>query len=221
MSILTSPASEESTIVAEQFDDIDQQRSAAQLGMWIFLATEVLFFGGLFLSYTVYRFTYGHIFVEASRKLDVVLGGTNTAVLLISSLLMASAVRAAKLDQRRMLVGLLIGTALLGCVFMTIKAVEYHKDLVDHLVPGRHFEWHGADPQNAELFFWIYFAMTGLHAIHVTAGIGILLVLALLAWRGKFSHGNHNTIEIAGLYWHFVDIVWVFLFPLLYLVGHR
>jgi len=221
MPILISPASDESAIVAEQFDDIKQQRSAAQLGMWIFLATEVLFFGGLFLSYTVYRFTYGNVFVEASRRLDVILGGTNTAVLLISSLLMAFAVRAAKLDQRRILAGLLIGTALLGCVFMSIKGVEYHKDFVDHLVPGRHFEWRGADPRNAQLFFWIYFAMTGLHAIHVTVGIGVLLVLALLASLAKFSHGNHNTIEIAALYWHFVDIVWVFLFPVLYLVGHR
>jgi cytochrome c oxidase subunit 3 len=227
MPTLTSPAFEgkarspNAPLVAQQFDDIEQQRDAAKLGMWIFLATEVLFFGGLFLGYTIYRFTYGQIFVETSRKLEVVLGGTNTAVLLISSLLMAFAVRAAKLDQRRMLTWLLIGTALLGCLFMSIKAVEYHKDYVDHLVPGRQFEWHGADPQNAQLFFWIYFAMTGLHAIHVTAGIGIMLVLALLAWLGKFSHGNHNTVEIAGLYWHFVDIVWVFLFPLLYLVGHR
>jgi len=220
MPISTLPVSEQATVY-EQFDDIEQQREAAKLGMWIFLATEVLFFGGLFLSYTVYRFTYGHVFVETSRKLDVFLGGTNTAVLLVSSLLMALAVRAAKLDQTRMLTGLLLGTALLGCVFMSIKAVEYHTDYVEHLVPGKHFEWHGADPQNAELFFWIYFAMTGLHAIHVTVGIGVILVLALLAWLGKFSHGNHNTVEIAGLYWHFVDIVWVFLFPLLYFVGHR
>ncbi len=221
MPILTSPVSEESAIVAEQFDDIDQQRSAAQLGMWIFLATEVLFFGGLFLSYTVYRFTYGDVFVEASRRLDVVLGGTNTAVLLVSSLLMALAVRAAQLDRRRLLVQLLLGTALLGLVFMSIKAVEYHKDYVEHLIPGTHFRWTGADPRNAELFFWLYFGMTGLHAIHVTAGIGVLLVLAVLAWRGKFAAGNYNPVEISGLYWHFVDIVWVFLFPLLYLVGHR
>jgi cytochrome c oxidase subunit 3 len=220
MPTLTSPVSEDA-FVGQQFDDIEQQRDAAKPGMWIFLATEVLFFGGLFLGYTIYRFTYGHIFVETSRKLDVVLGGTNTAVLLISSLLMAFAVRAAKLDQRRILTGLLIGTALLGCVFMSIKGVEYHKDYVDHLVPGSSFAWRGADAGNAELFFWIYFAMTGLHAIHVTVGIGIMLVLALLAWLGKFSRGNHNTVEIAGLYWHFVDIVWVFLFPLLYLVGHR
>ena len=219
MSISISPASE--PFVGEQFDDIEQQRDAAKLGMWIFLATEVLFFGGLFLGYTIYRFTYGHVFVEASRKLDVLIGGTNTAVLLISSLLMAFAVRAAKLDQRRALVGLLAGTALLGCVFMSLKAVEYHKDYVDHLVPRMGFKWEGTDPGNAELFYWIYFAMTGLHAIHVTVGIAIMLVLALLAWLGKFAHGNHNAVEIAGLYWHFVDIVWVFLFPLLYLVGHR
>ena len=219
MSTLISPASE--PLVAEQFDDIDQQRDAAKLGMWIFLATEVLFFGGLFLGYTIYRFTYGQVFVETSRKLDVILGGTNTAVLLISSLLMAFAVRVAKLDQRRTLVWFLLGTAFLGCVFMSIKAVEYHKDFIEHLVPGRHFQWHGFDPQNAQLFFWIYFAMTGLHAIHVTVGIGVLLVLTLLAWRGKFAHGNYNPVEITGLYWHFVDIVWVFLFPLLYLVGHR
>ena len=221
MPILTSPLSDESAFVAEQFDDIEQQRDAAKLGMWIFLASEVLFFGGLFLSYTIYRFTYGHVFMETSRRLDVLLGGTNTAVLLVSSLLMAFAVRAAQLDQRRALVRLLLGTALLGCVFMSIKMVEYHKDYVEHLVPGTHFEWTGADPSNAELFFWIYFAMTGLHAIHVTVGIGVLLVLALLASRGKFSGGNYNAIEIGGLYWHFVDVVWVFLFPLLYLVGHR
>src|SRR5438045_9294939 len=155
-------------LVGQQFDDIEQQREAAKLGMWIFLATEVLFFGGLFLGYTIYRFTYGQVFVETSRKLDVVLGGTNTAVLLISSLLMALAVRAAKLDQRRILTWLLIGTALFGCVFMSIKGVEYHKDYVDHLVPGRHFEWHGADSQNAQIFFWTYFAMTELEAIQVT-----------------------------------------------------
>src|SRR5204863_7773399 len=202
MSTLTSPASEDA-FVAQQFDDIEQQREAAKLGMWIFLATEVLFFGGLFLGYTIYRFTYGQIFVHTSRKLDVLLGGTNTAVLLISSLLMAVAVRAAKLDQRRMLTWLLIGTALFGCVFMSIKGVEYNKDYVDHLVPGRHFEWHGADPHNAELFYWIYFAMTGLHAMHVTVGFGIMLVLALLGWLGKLSHGNHHSVEVDASLWHF------------------
>ena len=220
MPTLTSPVSEDA-FVGQQFDDIEQQRDAAKLGMWIFISTEMLFFGGLFLGYTVYRFVYGHVFVEASHKLDALIGGTNTAVLLISSVLMAFAVRASKLDQRRVLTWLLLGTALLGCLFMLLKGIEYHKDYLDHLVPRMGFKWEDAHPGNAELFYWIYFAMTGLHAIHVTVGIGILLVLALLAWRRKFSDGNHNPVEIAGLYWHFVDIVWCFLFPLLYLVGHR
>ena len=207
-------------VVAEQFDDIQQQHSAAKLGMWIFLATEVMFFGGLFLAYTVYRFTYGHVFVLASRHLDDVFGGVNTAVLLFSSLLMALAVRAAELGRRKQLVRLLLATALFGILFMTIKGFEYRKDFVEHLVPRFDFRWDGPDAANAELFFWIYFALTGLHAIHVTVGIVLILVLALFASAGKFSQ-NFMPVEITGLYWHFVDIVWVFLFPLLYLAGHR
>ena len=207
--------------VAEQFDDLEQQHDAAKFGMWVFLATEVMFFGGLFLGYTVYRFIYCQVFAQASRHLDDVFGGVNTAVLLCSSLVMALAVRTAQLGQKRLLVRLLLVTAFFGLVFMTIKGFEYRKDFVDHLVPGANFRWSGTDPRNAELFFWIYFAMTGLHAIHVTVGIGVLLVFALLAWRGKFSGGNYMPVEIVGLYWHFVDIVWIFLFPLLYLAGHR
>jgi len=220
MPTLISPVPEHA-IVAQQFDDIDQQRSAAELGMWIFLATEMLFFGGLFLAYTVYRFIYGHIFAETSRHLDAVIGGTNTAVLLVSSLFMALAVRAAGLGHRRTLIRFLLATAFLGLVFMSLKAIEYRKDFVEHLLPGTHFQWHGADPGNAEVFFWIYFAMTGLHAIHVTVGIFLLITFAVLAWLGKFSRGKSSAVEVLGLYWHFVDIVWVFLFPLLYLVGHR
>jgi cytochrome c oxidase subunit 3 len=208
-------------LVAEQFDDLEQQTEAAKLGMWIFLATEIMFFGGLFLGYTVYRFVYGHVFVEASHRLNASLGGINTAVLLLSSLCMALAVRAAQLKQRRHLVRLLLVTAFLGLIFMSIKALEYRTDYVEHLIPGLDFKWSGRDPRNAALFFWLYFAMTGLHGIHVVVGIFVLLTLAWLASRGKFTRGNSNAIEIAGLYWHFVDIVWVFLFPLLYLVGHR
>lgn len=208
-------------LVAEQFDDIEQQREAAKLGMWIFLATEVLFFGGLFLAYTVYRFTYGEIFAQASRQLDVVVGGINTAVLLFSSLLMALAVRAAELGQRKSLVRLLVATSTLGLVFMAMKGFEYHKDFVEHLIPGAHFYWEGPERANAELFFWIYFGMTGLHAIHVTVGIGLVFIFAMLARFGRFAHGNYVPVEVLGLYWHFVDIVWIFLFPLLYLVGHR
>jgi cytochrome c oxidase subunit 3 len=208
-------------LLHEQFDNIEQQRDAAKLGMWIFLATEVLFFGGLFLGYTIYRFMYGQAFAEASLKLNATLGGTNTAILLISSFIMAFAVRAAKLKQRGALIGFLAIAAFLGTLFLSIKGFEYHKDFLDHLIPGTHFVWPGNDRHNAELFFWLYFAMTGLHAIHLTVAIGVIVVLALLAWRGKFDGGNHNTIVVAGLYWDFVDMIWVFLFPLLYLVGHR
>ncbi len=134
---------------------------------------------------------------------------------------MALAVRASQLSRRGHLVWLLLAIALLGLLFTGIKGLEYYKDFTDHLVPGSGFHWHEANPQAAEIFFYLYFAMTGLHAIHVTIGIVVMLVLALLAQRGRFENGNYMTIEIAGLYWHFVDIVWVFLFPLLYLAGHR
>ena len=217
---MTSPVSEHA-IVAEQFDDVEQQRDAVKLGMWIFLATEVLFFGGLFLSYTIYRFNYGSVCMVASNKLNPILGGTNSAILLISSFVMAFAVRAARLRQRRTLVGYLLLTAFLGALFLSIKGFEYHKDFLDHLVPGTNFAWSGPDAHNAELFFWLYFGMTGLHAIHLTIGIGVVLVLSLFAWRRKSEDGNYNAFVMAGLYWDFVDIIWLFLFPLLYLAGHR
>lgn len=174
---------------AEHFDDIGQQRDAAKLGMWIFLATEVMFFGGLFLAYTVYRYTYGQVFAQASRHLDDVVGGMNTAVLLFGSLLMALAVRATEFGQKKLLVRLLLATAFFGFVFMAMKGFEYHKDFVECLIPGMNFQWDGPDARNAELFFWIYFGMTGLHAIHVVVGIGLLIVFALLARRDKFPAG--------------------------------
>jgi len=207
--------------LAEQFDDVEQQRETAKLGMWVFLATEVLFFGGLFLSYTVYRFLNPTAFAAASRHTEVILGGANTAVLLFSSTLMALAVRAAKLGRRRELIRLLLSTAFFAVVFMGIKGFEYYKDITDHLVPGVNFQWHEPNRGAAELFWWLYWAMTGLHAIHVTVGVCLMLVLAVLARRGRFDGGNYMAVDNAGLYWHFVDIVWVFLFPLLYLAGHR
>jgi cytochrome c oxidase subunit III len=226
MSISISPASRSEpdwrhAFIAEQFDDFAQQRGAAQLGMWVFLATEVLFFGGLFLGYTVFRSLYPRDFAAASHHTEVLIGGTNTAILLFSSTLMALAVRAAELRNQKQLVWLLLGTALFGIIFMVLKGVEYHKDWIDHLVPVLNFEWHQPNPEHAQIFFWLYFAMTGLHAIHVTVGIFLMLILALLARAGKFTTGHFTPVEIAGLYWHFVDIVWIFLFPILYLAGHR
>ena len=215
--------SEAASLVAEQFDGLAQQHRKRTCFHRGSLATEVLFFhGGLFLSYTVYRYSFPSVFAAAaSRHTEVILGGANTAILLFSSTLMALAVRAAQLTRRKPLIWFLLGTAFFGIVFMVVKGFEYHKDFVDHLVPGTAFQWHEANPQAAEIFFWLYFATTGLHAIHVTIGIVLMLVLALLAWRGTFQNGNYMPVEIAGLYWHFVDIVWVFLFPLLYLAGHR
>ena len=220
MSISISPASSQE-FVAEQFDDFAQQRSAAQLGMWVFLATEVLFFGGLFLGYTVFRSLYPRDFAAASHHTDVLIGGVNTAILLFSSTLMALAVRAAELRNQKQLIWLLLGTSFSGIIFMILKGVEYDKDWTGHLVPVLNFEWYQPNPRHAQIFFWLYFAMTGLHAIHVTVGIFLMLILALLARIGKFTTGHFTPIEIAGLYWHFVDIVWIFLFPLLYLAGHR
>ena len=221
MEIIESVTKPSPSLVAEHFDDLEQQRGAAQLGMWVFLATEVLFFGGLFLGYTVFRSAYPRDFAAASHRTQVLIGGINTAVLLFSSTLMALAVSAAELRNRKRLVWLLLGTAFFGLIFMILKGVEYHKDWTDHLVPVLNFEWHDANPGHVQIFFWLYFAMTGLHAIHVTVGIFVMLVLAMLARFGKFTTGHHTPVEIAGLYWHFVDIVWIFLFPLLYLAGHR
>jgi len=215
---LTEPSQ---SLVAQQFDNLEQQRGAAQLGMWVFLATEVLFFGGLFLAYTVFRSLYPRDFAAASHHTEVLIGGINTAILLFSSTLMALAVRAAELRNKRTLIRLLLATALFGIAFMILKGIEYHKDWTDHLVPVLNFEWHSPNPDHAQIFFWLYFAMTGLHAIHVTVGIFVMLSLALLARTGRFTTGNYTPIEIAGLYWHFVDVVWIFLFPLLYLAGHR
>src|ERR1043166_500799 len=221
MEVAESLARPPHSLVAEHFDDLEQQRSAAQLGMWVFLATEILFFGGLFLGYTVLRSEYPRDFAAASHHTEVLIGGINTAILLFSSTLMALAVRVAELRNRKQLIWLLLGTAFFGILFMVLKGFEYHKDWTDHLVPVFNFQWHEANPGHVQIFFWLYFAMTGLHAVHVTVGIFIMLILALLAWFGKFTTGHYTPVEIAGLYWHFVDVVWIFLFPLLYLAGHR
>jgi cytochrome c oxidase subunit 3 len=205
--------------LAEQFDDLEQQHEAATLGMWVFLVTEILFFGGLFVGYTVYRTAYPEAFREASHHLDILLGGINTAVLIGSSLTMALAVHSAQEGESRALVRFLLLTMALGSVFLGIKGTEYAHKYHEHLVPGLRFAYEGPHAGQVQLFLTFYFVMTALHALHLTAGIGLLGVLALLAWRGRFSPAYYAPIETGGLYWHFVDIVWIFLFPLLYLIG--
>ena len=202
------------------FGNLDEQKEASTLGMWLFLAQEVLFFGGLFLAYTVYRNLYYAGFAEASHHLNYVLGGANTAVLIFSSLTMALAVRAAQTGQpARTQVMWLVGTMFLGTVFLGVKVIEYADKFAHHIVPGPYFDksaW--THPAGVEQFYSLYFIMTGLHALHMIIGIPILAVIAWMAHRGKFSPAFHTPVEMVGLYWHFVDIVWIFLFPLLYLV---
>ncbi len=205
---------------AHQFDSAEHQHGAAQLGMWVFIAQEVLFFGGLFLVYTVYRFLYPAAFAQASHHLDVVLGCFNTAVLIGSSLTMALAVHGAQLGNRWTQVFFLLLTILLGCVFLGVKVIEYGQKFQEHLIPGPSFQFDG-DARHAQLFFSLYFVMTGLHALHMIIGIGVLGVLAWQAARGAYGSAYYSPVELTGLYWHFVDIVWIFLFPLLYLIGRH
>jgi cytochrome c oxidase subunit 3 len=216
---------------AHQFEDMAQQHDAGTFGMWSFLATEIMFFGGLFAAYTVYRYMYLNAFEAGSRLLDVKLGAINTAVLIGSSLTMALAVRAAQTNKRKALAIFLVLTMVLGATFLGIKFVEYAHKWEHGLVPGLHFSpdsgdllnfqhWHAGVPQ-VELFLCFYFFMTAMHALHMIIGLGIMSVMLVKALHGRFSAGYYSPIEVSGLYWHFVDIVWIFLFPLLYLIGGR
>ena len=207
--------------LAHHFDSLAQQTEATTLGMWVFLVTEVLFFGGLFATYMIYRSWYPDAFAAASHELDVVLGTTNTVVLITSSLTMALAVHAAQLGQRKLLMTFLILTMILGGVFLGIKSVEYYHKFVEHHIPGPGFQFEKEYFRHAQIFFSLYFVMTGLHAIHMIIGIGIMLVMLWWSWNGTITAEYSSPIEISGLYWHFVDIVWIFLFPLLYLIGRH
>jgi cytochrome c oxidase subunit 3 len=207
--------------LAHHFDSLDQQKEASTLGMWVFLVTEVLFFGGLFVAYCVYRNWYPDAFAAASHELDVTLGTINTAVLITSSLTMALGVRAAQLGQRRLLMIFLVATMILGAAFLGIKGVEYYHKFAEHHVPGPAFQFEKEHFRHAQIFFSLYFVMTGLHALHMIIGIGIMLVMLWWARRGTITAEYYAPIEISGLYWHFVDIVWIFLFPLLYLIGRH
>jgi cytochrome c oxidase subunit 3 len=202
----------------EQFEEMPQQKEAATLGMWAFLATEVLFFGAMFLSYIVYRHTYPQAFAEASHHTIVLFGTVNTAILLTSSLTMALAVHAARENNISWLFRFLAITIAFALAFLAVKGLEYHDDLKEHLWPGAHFR---ADlPPQAQIFWVLYWMMTGVHAVHVTVGVGLLSVMAWMASRRKFSDTYYTPVEMTGLYWHFVDIIWIFLYPLLYLI-HR
>jgi cytochrome c oxidase subunit III len=285
-----------------QFDNMEQQREAGSIGMWAFLVQEVMFFGGLFMAYLLFRYKYPTAFAAGSNHLNVWWGFLNTLVLIASSLTMAMAVYCSQVGKQKALCGFIVLTMIFGSVFLGVKAIEY-KDKYDHnLIPfevgGLKFKWnemqwheakthgdtippevdavlkhhdqehstetkdgqHGEtktslpeskgalpieakekkfidshataaekkiyeDPhaweRKVQLFYWIYFSMTGLHALHMIVGLGIMAWLLWTAYKGRYSPEYHSPVEISGLYWHFVDIVWIFLFPLLYLLGRH
>jgi len=215
----------------------EQQREAGSFGMWLFLLTEIMFFGGLFFAYLLFRNWYYDAFVTASNQLSVPLGAANTAILITSGFFMALAVWAAEVRKKALLVVFLIFTIVFGLAFLGIKADEYHEKWEKHHIPGAGYdasefinpEAYGLHEkplapdaaQKTQMFFFLYFAMTGMHALHMVIGIGLLFWLLARAQRGDFSSGYVAPIENFGLYWHFVDIVWIFLFPLLYLINRH
>lgn len=219
------------------FETVEQQHEASSLGMWIFLLTEMMFFGALFAVYLVYRNWYSPAFVAGSHQLSVLAGGINTGILIISSLTMSMAVFSSETRNRRALMLWMTITLVLGTVFLCIKGYEWHDEWVRQHVPGLNFsvtDFIHADPaypaqaplaadmaERTQVFFSLYFAMTGLHALHMIIGIGLLLFLLFRARLGAYSEGHSAPIEYFGLYWHFVDLVWTFLFPLLYLVSRH
>jgi cytochrome c oxidase subunit 3 len=234
------PASQATTVELEahnpallhHFADAQQQKNAASLGMWLFLVTEIMFFGGMFCAYLVYRLAHFNAFAAGSQQLSIWLGATNTAVLLVSSLTVVLAVKAAEDGNRKQLVTYLIITVMLGLVFLGIKADEYAEKFEKHHVPGPTFQFTDTfddgtqkipvNPNEAQLYFSLYFAMTGMHALHMIIGCGLFTVLTVFAWKGHYTPAYFTPIENAGLYWHLVDIIWIYLFPLLYLISrHR
>ena len=209
----------------------EQQKDSANFGMWIFLGTEIMFFGGLFCAYLIYRGWYFPDFAAASKSINAALGATNTGVLICSSLTVVLAIWAAQTARRGLLLLMLALTMIFGVGFLGIKGIEYKDKFEEHHVPGAtfsfdHVEVPGhpgqyANPQHAQIFFALYFIMTGLHALHMIVGLGIFTWLFIKAWRGMFTPRYHTPLEIGGLYWHFVDIVWIYLFPLLYLIDRH
>ncbi len=221
------------------FETEEQQREAGSFGMWLFLLTEIMFFGGMFFAYLLYRNWYYEAFVVSSNQLSIPLGTANTAILITSGFFMALGVWAAEVRKRTILVVCLVLTTLFGIAFLGIKSVEYKEKWDLHHIPGASFDisqfvnppidaktGHATQPplspdmaQKTQIFFFLYFAMTGMHAVHMIIGIGVLFWLMWRAWNNEFSTGYVAPIENFGLYWHFVDIVWLFLFPFFYLIN--
>jgi len=219
------------------FETEEQQREAGSFGMWLFLLTEIMFFGGLFFAYLLYRNWYYPAFAVASVQLSVPLGAFNTVMLISSGFFMALGVWAAEVRKRELLVWMLVLTTFFGCVFLGVKVVEYKEKWEHHHIPGPSFSVaefvnpaaYGIDEKplapdmatHTQIFFFLYFAMTGMHALHMIIGIAILGVMIFRARAGAYTTGHVTFVENFGLYWHFVDIIWIYLFPLLYLISRH
>jgi len=205
--------------VAHHFSDAEQQRESAKLGMWVFLLTEILLFGGLFVAYAIYRAWNPDVFYNAHVHLNLTLGTLNTVVLITSSVTMALAIRSMQLGIKKQTMILLTVTLLLAAAFLVVKYFEYsHKFHLGQL-PGRFYTYKGIAGSNPHIFFSVYFLMTGLHAVHVIAGMTAISWMLFRTSRDQFSSAYYTPIEMTGLYWHLVDMIWIFIFPLLYLVG--
>jgi cytochrome c oxidase subunit 3 len=203
---------------AEQFDDLPQQHEAGRLGLWVFLVNEILFFGGFFTAYALMRLKYPQGFAAASRHTDLLLGSIESVLLLLSSFSVMLALRAIRLDRRRLSAAMLWLTALLGLGFLVLHGMEYADEFDEHLLPGPHFHFPGPLATQAQAFFFLYYAMTGFHGLHVAVGVALFPIYALQLHRGCYNAAHHPPLELAGLYWHLVETVWIFLFPLMYLV---
>ncbi|MFC2170730.1 cytochrome c oxidase subunit 3 family protein [Calditrichota bacterium] len=214
-----STSIEHPEFVQHHFTDAEQQRESAKFGMWIFLLTEVLFFGGLFCAYAIFRAWQPDMFYNAHKALNWRMGGLNTLVLITSSLTIALSIRAFQLDKIKQGIWLLWSTFILAGVFMVVKYFEYsHKFHLGQL-PGKFYHYNGIEGSNPHIFFSVYFTMTGLHGLHVLIGMGLILWLIIRASKGHFHSKYYNAVEVTGLYWHLVDMIWIYLFPLLYLIG--
>ena len=204
---------------AEQFGSYQAQQHAARLGMWIFIGTEILLFGGLFCAYAMYRTVYPEAFLASSRHMDVTIGTVNTFVLLVSSVFVALALAFIRRGRELLTTVCLVVAILLGLTFLVLKGVEYAEHARDHVLPGI---WYAVDSPRmpgASLFITLYFLMTGLHAIHMTVAVGVLTVLAFRSAAGQFSPTYHAPVELGAMYWHLVDVIWVFLYPMFYLLA--
>lgn len=214
-----STSMEHTKHLAHHFSDSEQQFDSAKLGMWIFLLTEILLFGGLFVAYAIYRAWNPDMFYNAHKYIDVILGAINTIVLITSSLTMALSIRSMQLGNRKRTMRLLLFTLILAGVFLVVKYFEYSHKIHLGQLPGKYYTFTGIEGNNPHIFFSIYFMMTGLHGIHVLAGMGVIGWILKRTARGDFSPEYYTPLELTGLYWHLVDMIWIFLFPLLYLIG--